>query len=172
MVASRGADYHILSIRHLLKKIISDTFIANISDFFSTRDLVTRIRPVSHQFNQAVKNYLPCRLQQEAEFINAFLEENEDINMRYLKIVDTQIPLARNNWLEFDFQPVTEQLSKMIGKQELTNLKFFLKRPISNSKIDVCLAPLCLLFGVREERVKEANGQVRQVWHRQAFKLV
>ncbi len=80
--------------------------------------------------------------------------------------MDTQIPLARNNWLDFDFQAVTEQLQKVISKHELTNLKCFLKQPLNNPKVDVCLAPICLLFGMREERVKEANGQVRQVWYK------
>ena len=116
-----------LSVKHLLKKVINDTFIANISDFFATRELVVCFRLLSKTFNQAVKAYLPCRLQQEAEFINAFLEDNEDINTKYLKIVDTQIPLARNNWLDFDFSGVTEQIAKIITKQEVTNLKFFLK---------------------------------------------
>jgi hypothetical protein len=70
---------------------------------------------------------LPTRLQQEAEFINAFLEENEPLNSKFLKLVDTQIPLAKENWLVFDFQEVINSIHA-ITKHDLTNLKCFLKR--------------------------------------------
>lgn len=50
----------------------------------------------------------------------------------------------------------------MVTKHDITNLKFFLKK--QNFKNDISLAPLCLLFKVREERTKQANGEIKLSW--------
>ncbi|CDW75554.1 UNKNOWN [Stylonychia lemnae] len=164
-------EYQMLQHKKNVRSAVNEQFIFTLYEFFSTKQLVTKLRPLNSFFNQTAKSYLPTRLQQEAEFINAFLEENDEINQKFLRIVDTQIPIAKKNWLFFDFQDVLNNLS-LISKEDVTNLKFFLKGSSFSTSVDVCLAPICLLFGIRDDRVKQANGEVKSMWHKQAFKLV
>ena len=74
---------------NLIKKVVNEDFIFSLCEYFLTSELVLYFRPLSKFFDHCMKRYLPIRLQQEAEFINAYLLENNPINQNYLKIVDT-----------------------------------------------------------------------------------
>jgi hypothetical protein len=58
----------------------SNNFIKCFADLLPTRDVIITLRSLSKQFNRAMKTYLPTRLQQQAWFINAFLEQNQGYN--------------------------------------------------------------------------------------------
>ena len=76
------------SLVRLLESSITTDFLCLVSEFFPTSELV-KFRRISKLFDSSLKVYLPIRLQQEAEFINAYLESYEDLNSKYLKFVDT-----------------------------------------------------------------------------------
>lgn len=60
-----------------------------------------------------------------------------------MKIIDSQIPVSLNNWLDFDLNSVIAKL-KLMDKNVITNL-----RGIKNlGKIsEVVYAPFCIIFG-------------------------
>jgi len=68
------------SLAKLLKEVWDEEFIGMLAEFFTTTDLIVIFRPLSKFSNVALLKYLPLRLQQEAEFINAYLEENDHLN--------------------------------------------------------------------------------------------
>ncbi len=80
-----------------------------------------------------MKTYLPTRLQQQAWFINAFLEQNQGYNDQYLMLVHTQIPISRKGWLtNLDFTEINNKLKlECPTRTDITNLRDFLKRPLA-----------------------------------------
>ena len=94
-----------------------------------------------------MKTFLPKRLQFEADKINNFLEANGELNSAYLKVVDTQIPLATNNWLNFDFVEVVQDLFNVFTKKDVVTLKSCLKKPQGLGQLESCLAAFCILHG-------------------------
>lgn len=58
----------------------NSAFIKCLADLLTTKETITTLRSLSRHFNRAMRIYLPARLQQQAWFINAFLEENSLYN--------------------------------------------------------------------------------------------
>jgi hypothetical protein len=132
----------------------------------TTKDTLITLRSLSSHFNKAMKTYLPIRLQQQAFFINAFLEENKHFNDQYLLLVHTQIPLSRGNWLtSLEFSEVSANLKTAITRQDITNVRDFLRMKKSGGyqgkqsrKLDRIIEPICRLLGIEPERKCLADG--------------
>lgn len=82
-------------------------------------------------------------------------------------LVHTQIPLSRNNWLTaLEFTQVSFNLKNSITRQEITNLRDFLRRKpltqMSTERLDRCLEPICKLLSITPERKILADGVLRQ----------
>jgi hypothetical protein len=75
--------------------------------------------------------------------IRLYQEKNYDNFMNFLKIIDSQIPISYNNWLEFDLNIVINKL-KIFDKKVITAL-----RGIKNigKFSEAVFAPLCIIFG-------------------------
>lgn len=60
-----------------------------------------------------------------------------------MKIIDSQIPISKKNWLDFDLKSVIQKL-KILDKKVITNL-----RAIKNiGKLsEAIFAPFCIIFG-------------------------
>jgi len=61
--SKKVTEYKNKRVQTLLKEVISETFIHQMCEFFPTKELVARIRPLNKVFNNNVKSYLPNRLQ-------------------------------------------------------------------------------------------------------------
>ena len=91
-----------------------------------------------------VHEYYPKRLKFEVDNIRLYQERNYENFMSFLKIIDSQIPISNNNWLEFDLNIVIARL-KILDKKVITELK-----GIKNiGKLsEVVFAPFCIIFGL------------------------
>lgn len=89
-----------------------------------------------------------------------------------MEIVQTQIPIATNDWLKLDLNEVIECT---ITKQDVTSLKAIKKMPPGK---DMIFAPFCILYGL--EPIKcgklaevDTSGQVKNVsWHASALRVL
>lgn len=96
-------------------------------------------------FRDAFRVYLPTRLQQEADYINLFIETNEELNKEYMKLVDTQIPISNGNWVNFNFLQTLKTISGCLDARDISQLKF--SANYIKDESDSILAPFCVLFG-------------------------
>jgi hypothetical protein len=84
--------------------------------------------------------YLPTRLQQEADYINLFIETNEELNKEFMKLVDTQIPISNGNWVNFNFLDTLKLISSCFTTGDISNLKYAVNN-IKNDN-DMLFAPI------------------------------
>jgi len=146
-------------------------FISSLADLMPTLDAVVTLRCLSRSFYSAMRVYLPARLQQQAWFINAFLDDNQYYNDQYLLLVHTQIPLSKGNWLTSrEFGEVTCMLKTAIGRHEITNLRDFLRHSLRAE--EHCLEPICRVLAIEPERKKLADGLVRKSYQRPLCKFL
>ncbi len=66
-------------LKQLMRDIINSDLIYFLSDFLTTAEVI-ELQRVNHLFKNSLRVYLPTRLQQEADYINLFIEENEPAN--------------------------------------------------------------------------------------------
>ena len=92
-----------------------------------------------------------------------FIEENEEANKEFMKLVDTQIPISSKNWVNFDFAETLKMISTSLSSKDVSELKY----NINNIKTDadILMAPFCILMGEKSTRVKKADGQVKEIWN-------
>ncbi len=94
-------------------------------------------------FLAVVHDYYPKRLKFEVDNIRLYQEKNYENFMNFLKIIDSQIPISNNNWLEFDLNTVISKL-KILDKKVITSLRGI--KSIGKLS-EVVLAPFCIIFG-------------------------
>jgi hypothetical protein len=121
-------------------------------------------------FRDAFKVYLPTRLQQEADYINLFIETNEELNKEYMKLVDTQIPISNGNWVNFNFLQTLKTISGCLDARDVSQLKF--SANYIKEENDGLLAPFCVLFGKKPKRNKKADGVVSELWKKSAIEIL
>jgi hypothetical protein len=114
--------------------------------------------------------YLPTRLQQEADYINLFIETNEELNKEFMKLVDTQIPISNGNWVNFNFLDTLKLISGCFTTGDISNLKY----AVNNIKDDndILFAPIWVLFGYKPKRNKKADGKVKEAWKDPSIKIL
>ena len=101
--SAKGTDFPMRPhLKQLLKDVINSDFLYYIADFLDTRTIIS-FTAVSSTFRDSFRVYLPTRLQQEADYINLFIETNDELNKEFMKLVDTQIPISNGNWVNFNF---------------------------------------------------------------------
>lgn len=89
-----------------------------------------------------------------------------------MDIVQTQIPIATNEWLNLDLSEVIEY---SLTKQDITNLKSIKKVPADK---DVMFAPFCILFGLEPMKCSklhdvDSTGQAKNIsWHQSAQRVI
>ena len=152
-----------------LQDMVNQDFIYFLSDFLPTKDLI-RLQAVNQLFKLSLRIYLPTRLQQEADYINIFIEGHEGLNREFMKLVDTQIPISNGNWVCFDFVETLKVISESLSSKEISELKFI----VQNIKPDheILLAPFCLLMGVKPERKRNQDGSFSDNWRSPALSLM
>ncbi len=87
----------------------------------------------------------------------------------YMEIVQTQIPIATNDWLRLE---LSEVLESALTKQDITSLKSIKKVPHEK---DIMFAPFCILYRVEPTRLAgtDPSGQLRLVsWHASALRTL
>jgi hypothetical protein len=90
-----------------------------------------------------VNDYYPKRLKFEVDMIRLFQERKYENFMNFLKIIDSQIPMSNNNWLEFDLNVVIKKL-KIFDKKVVTALRGI--KHIGKLS-ELVFAPFCIIFG-------------------------
>lgn len=105
---------------------------------------VSNLRGTNQMFLALVHEYYPKRLRLEVERIRIFQDENYDSLLNFMKIIDSQIPVSNNNWLEFDLSIVVEKL-KILDKKILTELKSIKK--MCGGVPETVFASFCLILG-------------------------
>jgi len=116
---------------------------------------VSVARGTSQMFLALIHVYLPKRLRLEVERIRMFQDENYENLFNYMKIIDSQIPVSNNNWLDFNLPSVVEKL-KLLDKNTLVNLKSIKILP---SKIpETVFAPFCLIMGLNVSKIMFLNS--------------
>lgn len=148
-------------LKQLLKDVINQDFLYFMSDFMDTAELI-KFQRVNQLFNHSIRVYLPTRLQQEADYINLFIEENEELNREFMKLVDTQIPISQGNWVCFDFLETLRQISHGLTNKDVSDIKFCINN--LKEQNDVLLAPFCILLGEKSKRVNSADGTSKDIW--------
>ena len=125
-------------LKQLLKDVINSDFLYYIADFLNTRAII-KLTAVNTTFRDSFRVYLPTRLQQEADYINLFIETNEELNKEFMKLVDTQIPISNGNWVNFDFLETLKFISQGIVNKDISDLKFAVKNVKQHN--DILFAP-------------------------------
>jgi len=110
-------------LKNLLKDVINSDFLYYIADFLDTRSIIN-FTAVSSIFRDSFRVYLPTRLQQEADYINLFIETNDELNKEFMKLVDTQIPISNGNWVNFNFLDTLKKIAGSLTTSDISNLKF------------------------------------------------
>lgn len=90
-----------------------------------------------------IHSYYPKKLGMEVDRVRLYQEENYEIFLDFMQIIDSQIPICNNNWLDFDLNTVTEKL-KLLDKNIITNLKSI--KSLGKLSENV-YAPFCILLG-------------------------
>lgn len=156
-------------LKQLLKDVINSDFLYFIADFLNTKTII-RLTGVSTTFRDSFRVYLPTRLQQEADYINLFIETNEELNKEFMKLVDTQIPISNGNWVNFNFLETLKFISGCFNSQDISSLKFACNN--TRDTCDVLFAPFCILFSQKPKRIKRADGTVSENWKSPAIKIL
>ena len=113
-----------------------------ILDYLGVNDLA-RLRQSNKMFLALVHEYYPKRLNKEVERVRLFQEDNYEIFFEFMNMIDSQIPICKDNWLDFDINIVIEKL-KVLDKNTITNLKSIK----SLGKLsEVVFAPFCTILG-------------------------
>ncbi len=122
-------------------------FTQPIFNYLELTDLC-KVRQSNKLFLAVVHEYYPKRLKFEVDIIRLQQERNYENFMDFLKIIDSQIPISNNNWLEFDLNIAIANL-KILDKKVITAL-----RGIKNiGKLsEVVFAPFCIIFGQNVRR--------------------
>lgn len=171
LLQSRGDDKLPMRpyLKQLLKDVINSDFLYYIADFLSTKTII-RLTAVNTTFRDSFRVYLPTRLQQEADYINLFIETNEELNKEFMKLVDTQIPISNGNWVNFDFLDTLKYISQGLSNENISALKFAANHIKDYN--DTLFAPFCILFGEKPLRTKSADGSVKETWKAPAVKIL
>lgn len=156
-------------LKQLLKDVINSDFLYYIADFLNTK-VIIKLTAVSTLFRDSFRVYLPTRLQQEADYINLFIETNDELNKEFMKLVDTQIPISNGNWVNFNFIETLKFISTSITTQDLSDLKFAANNVKENN--DMLFAPFCVLFNQKPKRVMKADGKLKEIWKMSAVKIL
>ena len=156
-------------LKQLLKDVINSDFLYYIADFLNTK-LIIKLTAVSTLFRDSFRVYLPTRLQQEADYINLFIETNDELNKEFMKLVDTQIPISNGNWVNFNFIDTLKFISTSITLQDLSDLKFAANNVKENN--DMLFAPFWVLFNQKPKRVMKADGKLKEIWKTSAVKTL
>jgi len=138
-------------LKQLLKDVINSDFLYYIADFLTTKTIIM-LTGVNTMFRDSFKIYLPTRLQQEADYINLFIETNDELNKEFMKLVDTQIPISNGNWLNFDFINTLKIISHGFANKDISDLKFTVNNTVESN--DILFAPFCILFSQKCKRSK------------------
>ena len=125
----------------LLSEIISSK-ILNFLNYLSLIDLC-QLRVVSKNFLLLINNYYPERLNLEIDLILNYQNLNKEYSEIYMKNIDNQIPISKNNWLDFDLASVLDKIF-LLNKDIIQNIK-----SIKNlgKYSDNIFAPFCILLG-------------------------
>ena len=109
-------------------------------------------------------------MQQEADYINLFIETNEELNKEFMKLVDTQIPISNGNWVDFNFLATLKCISGCLTAADISTLKY----TVNNIKEDndTLFAPFCVLFGHKPKRMQRADGTVKEAWKEPSIKIL
>ena len=86
-----------------------------------------------------------------------------------MEIVQTQIPIATNDWLKLE---LSEALECVVTKQDFTSLKTIKKVPADK---DVIFAPFCILYRIEPTKLAttDPSGQSKQIsWHASSQRLI
>lgn len=156
-------------LKQLLKDVINSDFLYYIADFLNTKTLI-KLTGVSTLFRDSFRVYLPTRLQQEADYINLFIETNDELNKEFMKLVDTQIPISNGNWVNFNFLETLKTISSSFTSQDISTLKFAANNVGETN--DILFAPFCVLFGQKSKRIKKADGSVKETYKSPAIKIL
>jgi hypothetical protein len=84
-----------------------------------------------------------------------------------MTVVDTQIPIALDGWLELD-------LNKILGDMRMTRADITAIKSIKNfpANRDLIFAPFCILYGLAPVKTWKADGSKSSSWHAAAIKMI
>lgn len=85
---------------------------------------------------------------------------NEDLNLKYMKIVDTQIPLSVHNWLCVTLDKALHDLDLTSDRKKEILQLWNLKRV--SGTLDHLFAPFCVLLSLAPVRKKKPSGEVEK----------
>ena len=156
-------------LKQLLKDVINSDFLYYIADFLNTKTII-KLTAVSTLFRDSFRVYLPTRLQQEADYINLFIETNDELNKEFMKLVDTQIPISNGNWVNFNFIDTLKFISTSFTNQDISDLKFAANNVKENN--DMLFAPFWVLFNHKSKRMMKADGKLKEAWKDPAVKIL
>lgn len=130
----------------LLGQVLNSHF-DSILNFLDLKEIAF-VRGTNQMFLALIHEYFPKRLRLEVERIRSFQDENYDILLNFMKIIDSQIPVSNENWLDFDLTSVVNKL-KILDKYillSLKSIKHLVKLP------ETVFAPFCLILGYNVSR--------------------
>lgn len=151
-----------LKVKPKLKKLFSDVFSTNFEEIINYLPIaeVTSLRKTNKSFYSQINSYFPKRLRLEVDRINQYQMDNYSTFLSFMKMINSQIPISKGNWLDFDLNSVVEKL-KLINKNMISSLK-----SIKNlGKIsETVFAPFCILLGCNKVKTNQ--------WKKLFFKII
>ena len=153
----------------LSKEVFSPYCIAEcLYDYLQLQEIII-YRSISKPFFHASAIYFPIRLQSLSDAINSLIQSKKSLNFEYLKLINTQIPISRENWLSEDIEEVLYLLTTSVKKQVITEIRSLKQIPLA---WDMALAPFCILYGVLPIKYISADGSNTQRWAPSAIKIM
>ena len=101
-------NYYLPNLLRLFGEVISSNF-DNILNYLDLIDLC-QLRTVSKGLLSNVNNYYPLRLKMEIDLINSYQNNNKEKIEKIMEIIDSQIPLSSNNWIDFNLTSVINKI--------------------------------------------------------------
>ena len=111
-----------------------------------------------------VDRYYPLRLKIQYDDIKNFEKKNKDKKDEYLKVYETQIPLSKNEWFNYDIQNAIDTILRL-DRNTIAQLRSIKKLTTLNENI---YAPFCIIFNFNSK-----NEQViKNGWKKVADNII
>ena len=137
-------NYYLPNLLRLFGEVISSNF-DNILNYLDLIDLC-QLRTVSKGLLSNVNNYYPLRLKMEIDLINSYQNNNKEKIEKIMEIIDSQIPLSSNNWIDFN---LTSVINKILNLDSDNLLKIKSIKNIGKNS-DLIFAPFCILMNLNK----------------------
>lgn len=122
--------------------LVKDYF-DDVLDYLTLEELIN-LRSTNQALYATVHDYFSKRIIIENETIKSFQESNSLLISEFLKHIEDQIPIATDNWLEYDIKTIVQNLG-LFDKRVLNSLRSL--KSIGKGMTDKVFAPFCLIMG-------------------------